>query len=267
MCAAKRYGCPASLGPKPDVHGPRSKRASTLPDRTERFWPFSRGMRLVLGRRPEANMRISVFLACAILIGGCTRENDQSWCASYASSCDGGFKGYGDGGGDGDTTASGPTDAMRLAVAAPCQTDADCSGGKICNVGRCATPCAGESDCGSAQTCFAGRCYLGNGSTCGISALALCSSSDICGEGRACSTGTCRGSCGQSSDCGLGQVCSAGACAEDPHPQAAQCVFNFDCGAGFRCINAYCHPLCASDGQCTGTNVCDHGVCRANERI
>ncbi len=151
---------------------------------------------------------------------------------------------------------------------APCDNDAACGAGKLCNLGTCTPVCTDNSSCASGQACIAGRCRPGDSAQCGV-AGARCTTDAQCSADQSCVNHACATRCPASGPCALGQICQAGSCVEDPQPKTAQCVFDTDCGvnakgSGFRCVNSYCLPTCTDSNTCTGGASCVKGLCRGS---
>jgi len=166
------------------------------------------------------------------------------------------------GGGPADTggkTGGGGT------VLEPCVTDDGCDGTEYCSAeGQCLPKCTSDEQCGDGEGCLAcGKCQpKDTPATCG-SAPRLCSDSVPCGDGKQCRAGRCHFTCETSAKCPVGQVCGAdGLCADNPAPEQAECVFDFQCSAA-TCVNGTCHDTCSEGAQCPGTgSVCTMGVCQ-----
>lgn len=68
----------------------------------------------------------------------------------------------------------------RCVPAAPCNTTADCTGGKVCKSGAC-VPCSSDGECGPNAECRAGACQP----------KAQCTADEDCGSGQSCVEGAC----------------------------------------------------------------------------
>ncbi len=165
-----------------------------------------------------------------------------------------------------------------------CSSDADCSAGRICQGGVCASalPCAADLDCPSGQQCVAGVCRPQQGCA-----------PEVCGNGL---DDDCDGlidegcpACRSDTDCAPDEVCQldSGRCQPACQPQPEICNGadddcdglideDFDlqndpdnCGAcgqacdpGESCQQGRCTPAaCASDADCADGQVCIDGAC------
>jgi hypothetical protein len=125
---------------------------------------------------------------------------------------------------------------------APCEFDADCTPGLICDKLYCGTKTVVPQGAGCAnigETCTAG-------SYCAVLAEGLRTCVARIGLG---------GACGEATPCSETLRCLAGVC-------AAQLNIGDACSADQDCASAFCEPywlLCANDVRfAAGTKVCDH---------
>lgn len=117
-----------------------------------------------------------------------------------------------------------------LCAAAPCQSDADCSGGFLCKQGKCEPECQIDSDCPSGKPrCLGGRCGAA-------------------------------GTCNRDLDCSAGEVCKNQKCV----PSGKACAQDSECASGEKCIKGHCKLVtpCTSDNDCPANNECKQGYCQ-----
>ncbi len=121
-----------------------------------------------------------------------------------------------------------------------CQTDTQCTGGKVCLSGTCQTPpsvpsgsCLTSSDCSTGEQCDEGDCIVNNG-----------------------------GSCTTAMDCPEDEYCQAGLCVDGGGDDPESCATNADCPTGKKCNdNGECVG-CVTNADCTGGKICGPGqVC------
>lgn len=134
-------------------------------------------------------------------------------------------------------------------LAAYCQADFQCTGGKVCdpNLRVCVThlSCDTNVDCPAGQSCQNGAC---DGTTAsGCTSNSDCPAGESCGRNGVCSGGTSMGpSAGQ-----IGATCTGfggGRCTQGPQPQCLGQNQNFSGG--------YCTSSCQATSDCGQNNVC-----------
>jgi hypothetical protein len=166
-----------------------------------------------------------------------------------------------------------------------CNTNADCSGGKVC-VNNACVACTNNGQCGNGMICQNGGCKVpqcvdntgcNNGQVCVNNNCVACTSNNQCTNGQVCQNGACvvpqcvdnlgckNGqvcvnnncvACTSNAQCSQGFECKNGACVDPP-----QCGNNGDCNNGQVCVNGSC-VACTHDAQCSHGDHCEHGVCR-----
>lgn len=116
----------------------------------------------------------------------------------------------------------------------PCDTDAECPGGR-CRYGGCGPLCLDDSECGGGQVCAGGTCAR----------RPECAKDTDCAEGFACTEGKCL--CGSDAACAANQSCEDGRCVT-----SAACTSASDCPAGQRCeiVQGVCQVPCTQASDC-----------------
>ena len=113
----------------------------------------------------------------------------------------------------------------------PCDDDADCSEGEICDEGLCvpAPECVDDADCGLGEICLDNECVP-----------------DL--------------ECVDDADCGLGEICLDNECVPD-----LECVDDADCGLGEICLDNECVPdlECVNDAECEDDDLCTDDLCES----
>lgn len=117
---------------------------------------------------------------------------------------------------------------------APCETDAECPGGR-CRFGGCGPACVDDSECAGGEACVSGACV----------ARAECTQATDCATGFTCQQGQCR--CSSDRACAANQACVQGRC-----ETRAPCTTEANCPAGQRCepTQGLCHPPCRLPTDC-----------------
>lgn len=160
----------------------------------------------------------------------------------------------------------------------PCQTDAECSGGKCSASGTCMQGCTAASECGTGfcvdgfccnaactgqcEDCLSGECQATAGPPVG--------GRQACGDGSKCSL-TCNGQDRQACQYpGTETPCSDStgpSCTSEVEVQRSTCNGSGQCAQSktscspYLCVNAACTTSCAKDGDCDTGNTCSAGKC------
>jgi hypothetical protein len=172
------------------------------------------------------------------------------------------------------------------AVGAPCESNADCSGGAACeDVGGASicvvtcfpddpafAPCPDGSWC-EATGCAMGRCIVGT-----LGALAEgaeCAAHADCGSGNCTMVAgamRCGRQCFPDTGCPGGQVCEVagesecGACvpeeiASGPRSFGQACTDGAMCASGLCAADGFCTSACGSHAECPADHHCSAGTC------
>lgn len=141
--------------------------------------------------------------------------------------------------------------------APPCESDADCGEGRVCEMfsgetlGLCSIACTTHADCPPGNVCFVDTCYP------------YCQRDDECLSGlcdpysRACNKGADPPGAGLYASCVRDDDCRSGSCDADTGRCTTLClVSEQDCPEGAVCVGVFfeedvgvCHPRCV-DGSC-----------------
>jgi hypothetical protein len=151
-------------------------------------------------------------------------------------------------------------DKARGICDAPCTRNAECTGGRTCELatGRCIQNCRNDSDnCGPDGYCDMNPDILKRRCARKCRADSACSAEQFCDL----SSGICKARCGSDADCFAGSFCDgSGRC-------RAACGSNADCGSNERCDAGRCLLRCDAGASCGFGDVCDggtsgSGICR-----
>lgn len=164
---------------------------------------------------------------------------------------------------------------------------ATCSGGLICDRGRCVGSCSSEFPCASGLTCDSGRCVdtactgvsCSGGTVCRLGSCVDPCTGVKCPGSQICRVGRCVDAC-DGVTCPSGQVCQGGACVPgcdcypcgDPAQGCSKssniCVetacVNVTCGAGEVCQGGSCVAACTG-AVCPNDQSCTMGRCVDND--
>ncbi len=128
-------------------------------------------------------------------------------------------------------SATGARPTVTVEARTPCDGDADCAGGAVCDGGLCHPRCGDDDDCPGAQICIAAN-----------------------------------GHCREPAECGAPEDCAGlRQCRYDGRCFTPECAENADCDEG-ACVDETCAAAapadCVADGECPGAQVCARaGVC------
>jgi hypothetical protein len=152
-----------------------------------------------------------------------------------------------------------------------CTLSAQCSDGKDCIDGACATrpgptdepkTCQSEADCAAGLTCAAGSC-VDKGLP--VRPEGTCQFNLDCGKSGTCVNSRCYFP-PKVGTCPIGSVLEHGLCLPRTTP-ANDCQLSADCPASSICINATCRATCSADADCSTGNLCGKdGLCRLDDR-
>ncbi len=159
----------------------------------------------------------------------------------------------------------------------PCENDADCGEGEVCDEGLCvpAPECVEDADCDPGEICVNEECVpdlecvedldCDPGEICVDNECVPdveCVEDLDCDPGEICVDNECVPDleCVEDADCDTGEICVDNECVPD-----LECVEDADCDTGEICVDNECVPdfECMNDAECDDDDLCTEGVCEA----